>query len=73
MTIRTIYLYQNGEQMIQTPNIMELPLIREMRRLIADENKILVSEQEPFEAIVIDVEIDGISAWQEIDMPPEME
>ena len=73
MTIKTIYLYQNGEQVIQTLNIMELPLIRELRRLIADENKILVSESDPYEATVIDVEIQNIDKWTEVDMPEPIE
>lgn len=69
MTIKTIYLYQNGEQIIQTPRQMELPSIRELRRLIADENKILVSQSEPYEATVIDVEIQDVDKWNEVDMP----
>jgi len=73
MEIKTIYLYQNGDGVTQTPNQMELPLIRELRRLIADENKILISELEPFEATVIDVEISQVDEWTEIDMPEPIE
>ena len=65
MTTKIIYVYEGIVGTIQTPIQFPMQEARQMRRLIADEGKILVNDNERTNCI--DVEIADVSNWSEID------
>ena len=69
MNIINIYLYQGDNGVIQTPVKLPIPELKQMRRLVADEGKILVNGEE--RTSCIDVDIDKIDMWQEVDIKEE--
>lgn len=64
MNIINIYLYKGENGVIQTPVKLPIPELKQMRRLVADEGKILVNGEE--RTSCIDVDIDKIDMWQEV-------
>ena len=69
MKIMNIYLYQGDNGVIQTPVKLPIQELKQMRRLVADEGKILVNGEE--RTSCIDVDIDKIDMWQEVDIDEE--
>ena len=61
--------YQGDNGVIQTPVKLPIPELKQMRRLVADEGKILVNGDE--RTSCIDVDIDKIELWQEVDIKDE--
>lgn len=64
MQIKTVYIYSGIGGAIQT--VIKLPMqeTKQLKRLIADEGKVLVKGEE--QTTCIDVEIDDVANWSEI-------
>lgn len=69
MIIKNIYVYQGENGTIQTPVKLPMPETKQMRRLIADAGKELINGDE--KTTCIDVEIDEIEKWTEVDVQAE--
>lgn len=65
MKIKPIYIYTGENGAIQTPVKLPMQETKQMRRLIADEGKII--KKGDIESTAIDVEIDDVNNWQEIE------
>lgn len=65
MQIKTVYIYSGIGGAIQT--VIKLPMqeTKQLKRLIADEGKVLVKGEE--QTTCIDVEIDDVDNWSEIE------
>ena len=71
MTIIPVYIYEGVGGTIQTPIKLPLEETKQLARLIADEGKILVNGDQ--ETTCIDVELQDIEYWQEVDAKEEKE
>ena len=69
MTIKPVYIYEGIGGTIQTPIKLPIQESRQMRRLIADEGKELVKGD--ITTSVIDVELNDVENWTEIDKPED--
>ena len=65
MTIKPIYIYEGFGGTIQTPVKLPIEETKQMKRLIADEGKILVNGEQ--QTTCIDVELNEIDLWSEIE------
>ena len=65
MQIKTVYIYSGIGGAIQT--VIKLPMqeTKQLKRLIADEGKVLVKGEE--QTTCIDVEIDDVNNWSEVE------
>lgn len=70
MKIKPIYIYNGENGVIQTPIKLPIPETKQMRRLIADEGKIL--KKGDMESTAIDVELDDIENWEEVEQESEI-
>ena len=69
MQIKPIYIYTGENGTIQTPVKLPMQETKQMRRLIADEGKVLKKGE--VESTAIDVDINDIENWVEMDEPEE--
>ena len=69
MTIKPVYIYEGIGGTIQSPIKLPIQESRQMRRLIADEGKELVKGD--MTTSVIDVELNDVENWTEIDKPED--
>ena len=65
MQIKTVYIYSGIGGVIQTPIKLPMQETKQLKRLIADEGKVLVKGEE--QTTCIDVEIDDVVNWSEIE------
>ncbi len=65
MQVKPVYIYSGIGGTIQTTIKLPLQETRQLKRLIADDGKILVKGEE--QTTCIDVEIDDVNNWTEID------
>ena len=65
MTVKPIYIYQGENGTIQTPVKLPIAETKQMRRLIADEGKVLVNGDQ--KTTCIDVKIEEVALWSEIE------
>ena len=69
MKIKPIYIYTGENGVIQTPIKLPMQETKQIRRLIADEGKVI--KKGNIESTAIDVEIEDVDNWIEIDEPKE--
>lgn len=65
MKIKPIYIYTGENGVIQTPIKLPMQETKQMIRLISDNGKIM--KKGDIESTAIDVEIDDVNNWQEIE------
>ena len=66
MEIKTIYIYDGENGVIQTPIKLPITERKQLRRLVADQGKELINGDQ--HSVCVDVEIDDTKNWVETEI-----